>query len=72
MLCHNFFFKSHVFFSLGDSLPAEGTTLKGPYTSLICRSLRIGSYKMAPSEKVIFVSEGIRIKVPSISEGKDI
>ncbi|CAL4081453.1 unnamed protein product, partial [Meganyctiphanes norvegica] len=59
----------------GDVLPdfsdlAEGS-LKGPYTTLMCRSLRIGSYKIMPSEKVIFASEGIRMKVPLISEGEE-
>ncbi|MPC15755.1 hypothetical protein E2C01_008556 [Portunus trituberculatus] len=45
-------------------------TLKGPYTSLQCRSLRIGSYKVMPKERVLIVPQGLRIEVPPIAEGK--
>ncbi|KAG0699699.1 Sentrin-specific protease 7 [Chionoecetes opilio] len=43
-------------------------TLKGPYTSLQCRSLRIGSYKVTPKERVLIVPQGLRIEVPPIAE----
>ncbi|CAL4077566.1 unnamed protein product [Meganyctiphanes norvegica] len=56
---------------LPDFKNLEEGTVKGPYTSLSCRSLRIGSYKVMPTERVIFVQEGIRIKMPPIIEGDE-
>ncbi|CAL4089886.1 unnamed protein product, partial [Meganyctiphanes norvegica] len=45
---------------------------KGQRTFLKCRSLRIGSYKvLMPTMKVMFVSEGIRITVPPITEADE-
>lgn len=44
-------------------------TLKGPYTTLQCRSVRVGSYKVMPKDRVLIVPQGIRIKVPPVTEG---
>ncbi|KAK8741248.1 hypothetical protein OTU49_002576, partial [Cherax quadricarinatus] len=43
-------------------------TLKRPYTSVQCRSIRVGSYKVMPKERVLIVPEGFRIKIPPITD----
>ncbi|XP_042230537.1 putative mediator of RNA polymerase II transcription subunit 26 [Homarus americanus] len=43
-------------------------TLKGPYTSLQCRSIRVGSYKVMPKDRVLIVPQGLRLKIPPITE----
>jgi hypothetical protein len=44
---------------------------KGSYFAVTCRSARIGSYKVAPTDRVLFSSEGIMIEVPIMNaEGK--
>ena len=40
------------------------TILKGPFTNLRCRSVRIGSLKVVPTSPVLLSSEGIVLKVP--------
>uniref|UniRef100_A0A0K2UJS5 Putative LOC100642437 [Bombus terrestris] n=1 Tax=Lepeophtheirus salmonis TaxID=72036 RepID=A0A0K2UJS5_LEPSM len=40
----------------------------GDYITLTCRSVRIGSYKSVPRDKVIFTQKGLRIVVPSIKD----
>jgi len=35
---------------------------------MTCRSVRIGSYKVAPTDRVLFSSEGVMIEVPVINE----
>lgn len=63
-----------LFFFIGGGIPdiqsLNDGTLKGQYTSLQCRSLRIGSYKVMPKERVLIVPQGIRIEVPPIADGK--
>ena len=40
------------------------------YTSLQCRSIRIGSYKSMPKEKASVTENAIQIKVPAIGNRK--
>ena len=40
------------------------------YTSLQCRSIRVGSYKSMPKEKAVVTENAIQIKVPAISSRK--
>ncbi|XP_066937467.1 sentrin-specific protease 6-like isoform X5 [Macrobrachium rosenbergii] len=47
-------------------------TLKGPYTSIHCRSIRIGSYKVMPRDRMLIMPQGIKIKVPSILDNSSI
>lgn len=72
MVLHFFLF---FFLLLGGGIPdiqsLNDGTLKGPYTSLQCRSLRIGSYKVTPKERVLIVPQGLRIEVPPIGDGKN-
>ena len=42
------------------------------FCKLVCRNIRIGSYRTVPSGGVIFSSIGIRIPVPSVATGKKI
>lgn len=54
---------------LPDIAHLSDGTLKGPYTTLQCRSVRVGSYKVMPKDRVLIVPQGIRIKVPPVTEG---
>lgn len=38
--------------------------LRGPFFAVNCRSVRIGSYKFIPTERVLFSSEGIMLEAP--------
>ena len=40
--------------------------LKGTFIAVRCRSTRIGSYRVVPSDRVLFSSEGIMIEIPEI------
>jgi len=59
---------------IGDSFPDFGNlekeSSKRPYTTLKCRSLRMGSYKvLMPTKEVVFVPEGISITIPPVIKG---
>lgn len=41
----------------------------GQYTTITCRSIRIGSYKVVPKDRVLISSEGIKFIVPSFQNG---
>lgn len=43
----------------------------GQYTTITCRSIRIGSYKTMPTDRVLISTEGIKFVVPSFSNGKE-
>ena len=44
--------------------------LKGTFFAVRCRSTRIGSYRVVPTDRVLFSSEGIMIEIPEVgSEG---
>ena len=41
-----------------------------PQTALECRTVRIGSYKYIPREKVVISQSGVRFSVPLLEDGK--
>jgi sentrin-specific protease 7 len=45
-------------------------SIPGCFTLLQCRTVRIGSYKVVPKDRVLLSSVGIRIAVPAIEDGK--
>lgn len=40
--------------------------LKGTFFAVRCRSTRIGSYRVVPTDRVLFSSEGIMIEIPEV------
>ena len=50
-----------------EAIVAAGNKI---YTSMNCRSIRIGSYKSMPKEKVYITEKAIQLKVPQISNRK--
>jgi hypothetical protein len=44
--------------------------VKGQYTTLTARSIRVGSYKSFCKEKIVFADKAIQITVPNIFECK--
>ncbi|XP_046586106.1 uncharacterized protein LOC107224533 isoform X1 [Neodiprion lecontei] len=46
---------------------ADGS-IQAPQTSLICRTVRIGSYKYIPQERVIISQSGVRLGVPLLED----
>jgi sentrin-specific protease 7 len=45
-------------------------SIPGSYTLVQCRTVRIGSYKVVPKDRVLLSSVGIRIAVPAIEDGE--
>jgi hypothetical protein len=45
-------------------------SIPGTFTLVQCRTVRIGSYKVVPKDRVIICSAGIRITVPAIEDGE--
>ncbi|XP_076176267.1 uncharacterized protein LOC143151224 isoform X2 [Ptiloglossa arizonensis] len=41
-----------------------------PHTSLLCRTVRIGSYKYVPQERVVISQNGVRFGVPLLEDDK--
>ena len=50
-----------------EAIVAPGSTKL--FASLACRSIRVGSYKSMPREKVHITEKAVQIKVPSIAGG---
>ena len=52
----------------GGGIPDINTVkeddLKGFFTTIACRTIRIGSYKVIPTERVLLAPQGIRITIP--------
>ncbi|XP_012261070.2 uncharacterized protein LOC105688968 isoform X2 [Athalia rosae] len=46
---------------------ADGS-IQVPHTSLICRTVRIGSYKYIPQERIIISKSGVRFGVPLLED----
>jgi len=44
----------------------------GQWCSLVCRSIRIGNYKVLPKEKIIITDKGVLIKVPAIMNESEV
>ncbi|ROT66374.1 hypothetical protein C7M84_015603 [Penaeus vannamei] len=53
---------------LPDLSSLDDGTIKGSFTSIQCRSIRIGSYKVMPKERVVIASQGLRLKLPTVIE----
>ncbi|KAI9565205.1 hypothetical protein GHT06_008986 [Daphnia sinensis] len=47
-----------------DLLRWKEDRLRGPFFAVNCRSVRIGSHKFTPAERVLFSSEGIKLEAP--------
>lgn len=57
----------------GRELDMDGIvdgSIPGCFTLLQCRTVRIGSYKVVPKDRVLLSSVGIRIAVPAIEDGE--
>jgi hypothetical protein len=57
----------------GRELDMDGIldgSIPGSFTLLHCRTVRIGSYKVVPKDRVLLSSIGIRIAVPAIEDGE--
>ncbi|XP_017886629.1 uncharacterized protein LOC108628910 isoform X2 [Ceratina calcarata] len=48
----------------------KDNSLQAPHTSLLCRTVRIGSYKYIPRERIVISSTGIRFGVPLLEDDK--
>lgn len=44
-------------------------TMQSPHTSLLCRTVRIGSYKYIPRDRVLISQNGVRFGVPLLEDG---
>ena len=51
-----------------ESIIAAGSNKT--FTSMNCRSIRVGSYKSMPKEKVNITEKAIQIRVPAIANGE--
>lgn len=45
--------------------------IKNLKTEIDCRTVRIGSYKFEPVEKVLITANGLRIMVPLLEDGNN-
>lgn len=45
-------------------------SIQSPHTSVLCRTVRIGSYKYFPRERVVISQTGVRLSVPLLEDGK--
>ncbi|PSN57920.1 hypothetical protein C0J52_00233 [Blattella germanica] len=52
----------------GENQHSQGVRVPGMFTLLQCRTVRIGSYKVVPKDRVLLSSIGIRISVPAIED----
>lgn len=43
--------------------------MQSPHTSLLCRTVRIGSYKYIPRDRVLISQNGVRFGVPLLEDG---
>ncbi|XP_043605079.1 sentrin-specific protease 7-like isoform X2 [Bombus pyrosoma] len=53
-----------------ESEDIKDNSLQSPHTSLLCRTVRIGSYKYVPRERVIISQTGVRFGVPLLEDDK--
>ncbi len=44
--------------------------ITGEFASMVCRSIRVGSYKSLIKERVFFTQKGIFIKMPYLTDSK--
>lgn len=65
---YNFF---HYFWILSDF--TRDNVLNGERTAVIlCRNVRIGSYKYDPTERIVFTNKGCRIVAPSVKRPEEL
>ncbi|XP_012137297.1 uncharacterized protein LOC100878812 [Megachile rotundata] len=46
-------------------------SVQSPHTSILCRTVRIGSYKYVPRERVVISQSGVRFGVPLLEDDKN-
>ena len=51
--------------NISDDMILDGS-MPGQWCSLACRSVRVGSYKVLPKDKINVTKSGVQIKVPAI------
>ena len=52
---------------VSDLIRWKDVGLKGTFFAVRCRSSRIGSYRVSPTDRVLFSSEGIMLEVPTLT-----
>jgi hypothetical protein len=59
-------------FSIKDGGKEQGTSTDviNRSTYLSCRTVRIGSYKYIPNDKIFISSSGLKLEVPLLEDGK--
>nr|XP_031839540.1 uncharacterized protein LOC116430050 isoform X2 [Nomia melanderi] len=53
-----------------ESEDIKDNSVPSPHTSLVCRTVRIGSYKYIPRERVLISQNGVRFGVPLLEDDK--
>ncbi|XP_012346759.1 uncharacterized protein LOC100866704 isoform X3 [Apis florea] len=53
-----------------ESEDIKDNTMQSPHTSLLCRTVRIGSYKYIPRDRVLISQNGVRFGVPLLEDEK--
>ncbi|XP_076301470.1 uncharacterized protein LOC143219351 isoform X2 [Lasioglossum baleicum] len=53
-----------------ESEDMKDNSVSSPHTSLLCRTVRIGSYKYVPRERVLISRNGVRFGVPLLEDDK--
>ncbi|XP_017760809.1 PREDICTED: uncharacterized protein LOC108551228 [Eufriesea mexicana] len=53
-----------------ESEDIKDNAVQSPHTSLLCRTVRIGSYKYIPRERVVISQNGVRFGVPLLEDDK--
>ncbi|XP_076650247.1 uncharacterized protein LOC143357617 isoform X2 [Halictus rubicundus] len=48
----------------------KDNSVSSPHTSLLCRTVRIGSYKYVPRERILISRNGVRFGVPLLEDDK--
>ncbi|XP_078053727.1 uncharacterized protein LOC144479093 isoform X3 [Augochlora pura] len=48
----------------------KDNSVSSPHTSVVCRTVRIGSYKYVPRERVLISQHGVRFGVPLLEDDK--
>ncbi|XP_076676841.1 uncharacterized protein LOC143373447 isoform X2 [Andrena cerasifolii] len=51
-----------------ESEDMKDNSIQSPHTSVLCRTVRIGSYKYFPRERVVISQTGVRLSVPLLED----
>ena len=54
----------------GRELGTQGVPTSNLNTFLTCRTVRIGSYKYVPNDKIILSTDGLKLDVPLLEDGR--